>query len=109
MLAWSVNAQNLPPDRRLSAETNRKLESFLNSTRTMKERKVAVSTATARCSAKRRTTSPTKPLLRFRPCKNYEGKKDENSKTKWAVCRQLIDGDNVTFSSSKITSGSMPE
>ena len=42
MLAWSVNAQTYRPIAGFSAETNRKLESFLNSTRTMKERKVAV-------------------------------------------------------------------
>lgn len=97
MLAWSVNAQTYRPIAGFSAETNRKLESFLNSTRTMKERKVAVFDCDGTLLGQTPYYLADEATYDFAR-KNYEGKKDENSKTKWAVCRQLIDGDNVTFS-----------
>ena len=97
MLAWSVNAQTYRPIAGFSAETNRKLESFLNSTRTMKERKVAVFDCDGTLIGQVPHYLSEESMYDFAVA-NYKDRQDKLSKEKWKICEELAAGDNVAVS-----------
>lgn len=98
LTTWSVaRAQTFRPVDGFSAETNRRIEAFLNSTLTMKERKVAAFDCDGTLLGQVPYYLSEESMYDFAK-ERYEGKTDKASKEKWAICRELAAGDNVAVS-----------
>ena len=78
-------------------ETNRRIESFLNSTLAMKERKVAVFDCDGTLIGQVPHYLSEESMYDFAVA-NYKDRQDKLSKEKWKICEELAAGDNVAVS-----------
>ena len=78
-------------------ETNRRIESFLNSTLAMKERKVAVFDCDGTLIGQTPHYLSEESMYDFAVA-NYKDRQDKLSKEKWKICEELAAGDNVAVS-----------
>ena len=78
-------------------ETNRRIESFLNSTLAMKERKVAVFDCDGTLIGQVPHYLSEESMYDFAVA-NYQDRQDKLSKEKWKICEELAAGDNVAVS-----------
>ncbi|MEO6682683.1 MAG: haloacid dehalogenase-like hydrolase [Ginsengibacter sp.] len=89
-----VGAQNYKSVKSWPEEVNNQLESFLNSTRVIQERKVAVFDCDGTLFGQVPHYLADEALYHFAKM-NYEGKKDAVSKQKMQIIDQLLNGNNV--------------
>ncbi len=90
----SAGAQTYRPIDGFPEETNRRIESFLNSTLTVKERKVAVFDCDGTLLGQVPYYLSDEAMYDYAKTQ-YEGRRDEPSRKKWEICDRLIHGDNV--------------
>ena len=90
----SAGAQTYRPIDGFEEETNCRIESFLNSTLPVKERKVAVFDCDGTLLGQVPYYLADEAMYDYAKT-HYEGRKDEYSRGKWDICDRLMHGDNV--------------